>query len=187
MSDNIDIKKILKEKQAAVLAISAVLVLALVYGIVFAPITHRLRLKYQECRTCENQVRDARNIIGIGHDIDKEYGSRTLISERQAAVGIEDFTRSAKSLGINFISIKPQNVIKQENALCKILPVGLSFEASGEQFVKFLASIDELKKAIVTVKSFDITPDKNDRRQLKINMVINIYLSLREDNLEGIG
>ncbi len=184
MSANINIKNIVKEKKAAVLIISAALILVFVNIIVFSPIANKLRLKYQECRICEGQVADARNLIEMGRKIDKEYGGRTLISEQQAAIGIEEFTRYGKSLGINFISIKPQNIIKQENVLYKILPLELSFETSGEQFVKFMASIDKLKKAIVTVRSFDITPDKADRKQLKVGMVVNIYLSLQEGNPE---
>ncbi|MDP3804348.1 MAG: type 4a pilus biogenesis protein PilO [Candidatus Omnitrophota bacterium] len=184
MNANIDIKKIMKENQTAVLIISAALIMLFVYSIVFAPVANKMRLKYQECRACEVQVADARNLIEMGYKIDKEYGGKTLISEQQAAIGIEEFTRYGKSLGINFISIKPQGVIKQENTSDKILPLELLLEASGEQFVEFIGSIDELKRAIVTVKSFDITPDKDDRNKLKVNTVINVYLSLEAGNPE---
>ncbi|GEM_PF-1288580 len=184
MSVNIDIKKIIKENQTAVLILSAALMIILVYIMVFIPLTNRLRLKYLECRACENHAADERNLIEMGRKIDKEYGTRVLISEEQAAAGIEEFTRHGKLLGINFISIKPQKIVKQENTSYKILPLELLLEASGEQFVKFAGSIDELKKAIVTVKSFDITPDRSDRKKLKIDMVINIYLSLQGDRAE---
>lgn len=186
MNGNIDIKKIVRENQVAVLMISAALVLVFMYIIAIAPIANKLHLKYPECRICENQVADARNLIEAGRNIYKEYGGRTLISEQEAAVGIEGFTKYGKSLGVNFLSIKPQDIIKKEGALYKILPIELSFEASGEQFVKFMTSVDELKKAIVTMKSFDITPDKDDRKKLKVSMVINIYLSLQEGNPEGM-
>lgn len=184
MNAKIDIKKIIEKNQAAVLIISAALIMLFVYIMVFAPVANKMRLKYQECRACEAQVSDAHDLIEAGHKVDKEYGGRTLISEQQAAIGIEEFTRYGKSLGINFISIKPQGVIKQENASYKILPLELALEASGEQFVKFIGSIDELKRAIVTVKSFNITPDGDDIKKLKANMVVNIYLSLEAGNPE---
>lgn len=180
MNANIDIKRILRENQMTALMISAALIVFVIYITVFAPVMGKMHLKYQECRACEVQASDAHSLIEIGHKIDKEYGNRVLISEREAAVGIEEFTKHGKSLGINFISIKPQSIIKKENALYKILPLELTLESSGEQFVKFMGSIDELKRAIVTVKSVDITPDKEDRRKLEVDMVINIYLSLEE-------
>lgn len=184
MKDKIDIIKIVKENQVAALVISAVLIVIFVYIVVFMPFTNKMCLKYQECKACELQAFEAHNLIETGHKIDQEYGSRILISEQQAVTGIEEFTRHSKSLGINFISMKPQNIIKPENALYKILPLELSFEASGEQFVKFVGSIDELKKAIVTVRSFNITPDKDDRKKLRVNIVVDIYLSLEEGNSE---
>jgi Tfp pilus assembly protein PilO len=180
MSIDIDIKKVLKEHQTEVLITAAILIASIIYIIIFAPVAGKMRLEYEKCRACETQVAEAHNLIEMGHKIDKEYGSRVLISEQEAAVGIEEFTRHGKSLGINFISIKPLNVVKDENALYKILPVELLIEASAEQFLKFIGSIDELEKAIVAIKSFDITPDKNDRKKLKIGMVVNVYLSLQE-------
>lgn len=186
MKDKIDIIKFVKENQAVALIISAALLIILAYVTVFMPFTHKLRAKYLECKAIEAQVADARNLIEAGKKIDKEYGSRVLISEQQAATGIEEFTRYGKSLGISFLSMKPQNIIKQQSQLYKVLPLELSLEASGEQFVKFIGSIDELKKAIITVKSFNITPEASDRKKLIINMVVDIYLSLEEANPKGI-
>ena len=185
MFADLDIKKIIKENRIAVIAAAVALVLVFVFVIVIVPIAHKLRLTYQEYRGCEEQVVEARRLVDMGRKIDKEYGGRALISEREAAVGIEEFTRYAKSLGINFFSIKPRDVIKEEGASYKIFPIELSFQATDEEFLKYITSIDELKKAIVTLKSFDIIPDSIDRQQLKVNMVINIYLSLQENDYPG--
>ena len=186
MNANIDIKKIIKENQAAVLSLSAVLIIIFAYLVVFAPIANKLRFKYMECCSYESRVAGARSIIEMGRKIDKEYGSRVLISEDQAAAGIEELTRYGKSLGINFISIKPQKIKTEDRTRYSILPLELLLEANGEEFVAFVGSIDELKKTIVTVKSFNITPDKMDRKKLKIDMVINIYLSRQGDNPEAV-
>jgi len=183
MSANIDIRTIVKENRTVVLILSAALVMAVAGIAAFAPLANQIRLKHQECVTCETQVADARNIIEVGRRIDKEYGGRILISEQDAAIGLEEFTRYGKSLGTTFLSIKPQDIILKKNAQYKILPIKLSFEAGGEEFVKFMTSIDELKKAIVTVNNFDITPEEKDKGKLKINMVIDIYLSLEENKI----
>lgn len=186
MFAEVDITKLLKENRIAVFIAAAVLLLITVFAIVIVPIAHKLSLTYQECRGYEEQAAEARRTVEIGRKIDKEYGGRSLISEQEAAVGIEEFTRYAKSLGINFFSIRPGDIIKEEGMPYKILPIELSFQASDEQFIKYMTSIDELKKAIVTIKSFDITPDSIDRRQLKVTMVIDIYLSLQASDHTGV-
>jgi hypothetical protein len=56
----------------------------------------------------------------------------------------------------------------------------MEIEANDTQLVKFMGSIDELKKAIVKVRSFDIVPDKSDRRILNMHMIIDLYLSSKE-------
>jgi Tfp pilus assembly protein PilO len=181
MNGKFDIIKFIKANQT-IAAITAVAISAvLVFGIFFFPRMKELRAKYIECRSCESQVADTRKLVEKVPKLNKEAGVRMLISEREAVSGIDEFTKSSKSLGINFVSIKPGNVVAPEGMPYKLLPVEIKVEASGEQFVKFAGSIDELKKAIVTVKSFDITPDKVNDGLLKVDMVIDMYLSLKDD------
>ena len=181
MSGKFDLMKLIRNNQTIAVIMAIVISISLVYGIFFLPRMKKLRGNYLDCRSCESQVVDARNLIEAVSRLNKESGTRTLISEKEAASGIDEFTKHSKSLGINFLSMKPGNVIIPEGMPYKILPIEMEIEASGEQFVKFVGSIDELKKAIVTVKSFDITPDKDDGRRLKVDMVIDMYLSLRDD------
>ena len=184
MSGKFDLMKFIRANQTAVIITVIAVSISLAYGIFFFPRMKELRAKYMDCRSCENQVVGARNLIEAVSRLDKESGTRTLISEKEAASGIDEFTKHSKSLGINFLSMKPGNVIIPEGVSYKILPIEMEIESTGEQFVKFAGSIDELKKAIVTVKSFDITPDKDDDRRLKVDMVINLYLSLKDDYAE---
>ncbi len=181
MSGKFDLMKLIKANQTIVVIVAIAISISLIYGIFFFPRMKVLRAKYLGCRLCESQVADARNLIGAVSRLNKESGTRTLISEKEAASGIDEFTKYSKSLGINFLSMKPGNVITPEGMPYKILPIEMEIETTGEQFVKFVGSIDELKKAIVTVKSFDITPDKNDDKRLKVNMAIDMYLSLKDD------
>ncbi|MDO8535660.1 MAG: type 4a pilus biogenesis protein PilO, partial [Candidatus Omnitrophota bacterium] len=164
-----------------VVIVAIVVSISLAWGIFFLPRMKELRAKYSDCRSCESQVVDARNLIEAASKLDKESGARILISEKEAASGLDEFTKHGKSLGINFLSVKPGNVIIPKGMPCKILPIEMEIEATGEDFVKFAGSIDDLKKAIVTVKNFDITPDKDDGKKLKVDMVIDMYLSLKDD------
>jgi len=181
MSDNnFDLIGLIRKNQAAAIASGAALAVATAYLVFFAPLLKELGSKYAECRSCENQVIDARNLVDLGDKIDKEYGGRVLLSEKEAAAGIDEFTKHGKSLGVSFISMKPGEIVAKEGAPYKILPIDMELEANDAQLVKFMGSIDELKKAIVKVKSFDITPTKNDRRTLNAHMVIDLYLSVKE-------
>ena len=181
MNDKFDLMKLARANRTIAVISAVVIIVLLGYVIFFFPRVKELRQKYADCKLCESQVVDSRNLIETVSRLDKETGSRMLISEKEAATGIDEFTKYSKSLGVNFISMKPGNIIMPEGMTYKILPIELEIEATGEQFVKFVGTIDELNKAIVTVKSFDITPEKEDDRRLKIVMVIDMYLSLKGD------
>ena len=181
MSDKFDLMKIIRANQAIAIIVSVVITVALAYGIFFFPRMKELRARYLDCRLCESQVADGRNLIEAVAKLDKATGTRMLISEKEAASGIDEFTKHSKSLGVNFLSMKPGTVIFPQGMPYKILPIEMEIESTGEQFVKFVGSIDELKKAIVTVKRMSITSDKEDDRRLKIDMVIDMYLSLKDD------
>jgi len=178
-SNNIDIFELAKKNMFVVYAVSAALAALVIYLVFFAPFLKQLRLKYTECRACENLLSEVSSTIAYASGLNKVYGSRVLISEKEAAAAIDELTAFSKSLGINFVEMKPHDIIYKEGALYKILPLEMDIEANGEQFVKFMSLIDELKKAIIKVESFDIEPDKDDRTKLKIKMVADIYLSTK--------
>lgn len=175
-----DLMKLIKENMMTVLAAVVLIAAFIVYAVIFIPTMNNMKTKYAECRQCESEVMNAHNIIGYAGKIGKSYGGRILISEKEAATGIEEFTEDAKALGTRFLSVKPQNTILKEGTPYKVMPIEIELEALDKQFVDFLGSIDELKKAIVTVDSLDITPDNSDRTRLHAKMVIYLYLSARE-------
>jgi len=182
MSVKFDLMKFIRANQTIGIIVAVAVIISLVYCIFFFPRMTELRAKYLDCKLCESQAVDARNLIQAVSKLDKESGARVLISEKEASSGIDEFAKYSKSLGISFLSMKPGNIIAPEGMPYKVLPIEMEIEAAGEQFVKFVGSIDELKKAIVTIQSFDITPNKDDGRRLKVDMVIDIYLSLKGDH-----
>ena len=182
MNGRLDLMKLIRANQMIAVIAAVAISISLFYAIFFFPRMKELRARYLDCRLCESRVVDARNIIEAASKLDKESGARILISEKEAASGIDEFTKYSESLGINFLSMKPGDAITPEGMPYKILPIEMEIEATGEQFVKFAGSIDELKKAIVTVKSFDIKPDKDGSGKLKVGMVIEMYLSLKKDD-----
>lgn len=180
------ILKIIKNNQPIAVLLALLVIIFIIYSVIFVPLIKETRGKYLECRACENQVIDGRTLIKYASGLDKFSGGRMLISEKEAARGIDEFTEHAKSLGIRFISFKPKDVIIKEGFSYKILPIEMDIEADDQQFVKFLGSIDELKRAIVTVEDLEVISDKQDARKLRADMIINIYLSTKESTSEEI-
>lgn len=172
-----DLIKFIKTNPIAVAIAVTVITAIIIYAFIFMPVLGNMKIKYLECKRLENEIAASRNTIKFARDISKLYGGRILITEKEAAIGIEEFTTHAKSQGINFISIKPQSINIKEGTPYKILPIELELEATDRKFVSFLGSIDELKKAIVTVNNFEIEPDINDRTNLHVKMDIDVYLS----------
>lgn len=186
MKNSQDILNFIRKNRAIAIVAGAVAAGLIVYILFFAPLARKLGMAYLECRSCESEVAEGRNLIEYARNIDKSYGRRVLLSEKDAAGAIEGLTEHGKALGINFISIKPRDIIIKEGLPYKILPIEMELEAADRQFVDFIGSIDELKKAIVTVDSFDIKPDKIDGKKLSAKVVIDVYLSLKENSSEEI-
>lgn len=180
MNGKDELIKLIKTNPIAVWAVISGIVAFIVYAIVFTPLMKQMNVKYAECKRAENEIVSTRNIIDGAKALGKSYGSRVLISEKEAASGIEEFTKHAKGLGVNFIYIKPQNTILKKDTPYKILPIEMELEANDSQFVAFMGSIDELKKTIIAVHDFDIKPDAADRTKLRAKITINLYLSARD-------
>jgi Tfp pilus assembly protein PilO len=178
MNGSLDIKKILRENPLAVYGAAAAVIVFAAYIAIFMPLFRKISVKYAECRNYESQVQEARNLIECAYSsTDKICAGRTLISEREASTGINELVEFGKSLGINFAEIKPGDVISASNQNYKIMPLAITMQAPGNQFLEFMGRIDELKKAIVKMRSFNIAPDPSDRNTLNAHMVIDIYLS----------
>lgn len=155
-------------------AVAVAAVVLLVYLTLFAPLTQKLGIKHRECRACENDVIYARNTI---KDAGRLYGDRALMTEKEVSVAIDELTKHGKDIGINFISMTPREIVHEKGAKYKTLPIEMEIEAEDQKFAEFLGSLDELKRALIKVKSFDIIPNPEDRKKLKAVLVVDMYLS----------
>ena len=166
-------------KEKLIIALCAVALAAtfMIYITVYKPLINKLKMSYVECKTCEKQASDARGVIEVAG---KTTGDRMLVSEKNTLFAIDELTKHGKALGINFVSMKPGNIIDDNTANYKILPIDMEIEAQDEQASKFIGSLDELKKVVIKVKSFDITPDKNDLTKVKVRLTVDMYLSKRD-------
>ena len=166
-----------REKLIIVLCVAAAAVTFIIYMVVYKPIIKRLKVSYAECKLCESQVADARSVIEMAG---KTSSDRILVAEKDTLFAMDELTKHGKAMGINFVSMKPGNIIDDNTAKYKILPIDMEIEAPGEQVANFIGSLDNLKKVVMKVKSFDITPDEHDRTRVKTKLTVDMYLSKRE-------
>lgn len=170
--------KLAKEKLPVVIGgAAASAVLLAVCLILYLPLIKEFGVKHGECRSIENHLAEACNMI---EQAKRTLEKRTLITEKNVSTAIDEVTDCGKSIGINFISITPNEKIDDKSGRYKILPVEMKVAAKDEQFLQFLGALDDFEKALIRVKSFDIVPDKEDRSRLTASLVIDIYLSTKE-------
>ena len=59
-------------------------------------------------------------------------------------------------------------------------------ESTDEKFVDFIDSIDNLEKALIRIKKFDVFPNKEDRTKVKAKLTLEMYLSTKDAGEEKL-
>lgn len=149
-----------------------------VYLIFYAPLINKIKTKYIECKSVEGDVLECRNMIECA---EKTYGERILMEEKHISHAIDELTKHGKLKGINFISMSPKKIQKGKDLQYKILPIDMEIESTYEGVGIFLGSLDELEKGLVKVKSFDIVQDKEDPTKHITDLVVDLYISGKQD------
>ena len=148
-----------------------------IYMALYAPLLSKLRIKYGQCNKYEKQIADGRELINVAG---KTYSDRVLMTEKDVSSAIDEFAKHGKEQGINFISMKPGEAAAGSSSLYKVMPLEMEVEAKDEAFAKFLGSLDELKRVVITVRSFDVVPVQDDRSRVKARLIVDMYISGRD-------
>ena len=164
----------INDKLKVIIYITAALVVVFLYTILYVPLVIDIGKKSSECRSYESQARQARNMVELAG---KAQDKRVLITEENISLAIDELTKQGKLMGINFISIKPQEIAIEGESGYGILPIEIEVEAKDKQFSDFIGSLDSLKKGIFRIKSFNIVPDDGDRTRVNAKMTVNMYLA----------
>lgn len=164
------------KENGLMVAAGAILVIAIgLYFIFFIPVQRELKAQFLECKDCEDDVVQTRNIIEFAG---KVYSKRVLATEKEVSQILDELTKYGRMKGIDFVSIKPGEVVLADKY--KILSVEIAVESTYRELSAFLGSLDDLDKGVVKVKSFNIVPDEEDPWKSTADLVIDIYLSARD-------
>ncbi|MEI6863266.1 MAG: type 4a pilus biogenesis protein PilO [Candidatus Omnitrophota bacterium] len=164
------------KKEQLVIAISAAAVLcAFVLALIFyIPVMKKLGKNNTDCCLIEKEVREARALIAQAGKI---YGDRILINEDEVGVAMDELAKHGKLMGVNFISMKPGEIREVPGAKYKEISIEMQVESNDKQLSDFIGSLDELKKGVIKLDSFEIAPKAVDSTVLESKLVIDMYIS----------
>ena len=162
-----------KERFIIIIAGGVIIAVSGLYLFLYRPLINKLRGAHLECKAAEVEVLQTR---GLTVSLKTEPSKKDLISEGDISLAIDELTRQGELEGINFISITLRQ-IKRHRALYKILPIEIEIESTYEELGAFLGSLDDLGEALITVGSFNITPNKKGPERLRTKLVVNMHLA----------
>lgn len=167
----------LTKKRLIIAAAGAIaLFILVIYVIFYAPLIREAGKKCLECKSIEGRLLEARDIIecaGGAHTAQE----MAMITEADVSWAIDELTKYCGLMEINIISMKPLEIINGEEPRYRILPIEMRIDSQCQKFAAFIGSLAGLKKGVIKVKSFDLTPDEEDNRSLKANLTLDMYLA----------
>jgi len=163
----------LTRQQLVVIVSVAVAVASLgIYLILFRPLINKLKLLHLECNGLETSVLQARDAISFLKlkELKKEF-----VSETNLPLAIEELTKEGKVKGINFISLTPKQIERQQESY-KILPIEMELEASYVILGAFLGRLDDLNKSLVRIRKFNIVSNKANPKISTVRLSLDMYI-----------
>ncbi|MEE8359450.1 MAG: type 4a pilus biogenesis protein PilO [Candidatus Omnitrophota bacterium] len=155
-----------------------------VYLLFYQPLISELKTAYSEFKVYDADIRHAYNVISSTKMIDTKkvfITERALITESDISAAIAELTKRSDLHDINFVSMKPGDMEKQKDPRFKIMPISMKTESTYAELGLFLGLLDDLEDGVVTLRSFKVVPNKHNPVKLESNIVINLYLSSRDE------
>ena len=158
----------------AILALATGAVVLILFLLLYLPLMNRLKIRGSECRSLEAEANQARTSLGT---LKKAPPAKSLITEGEISLAIDELTKQGKSEGVNFISITPRQTEKSEDSKYRILPIDIEAESSYEALGRFLGSLELLREGLMTVGSFDVSPDSRKPSRIRTRLTVSLYLT----------
>ena len=165
-----------RERLTIIIASAIAIVLVGIYAFLYRPLINKCIQAGRECKRIETEADEAHTARGL---LKQVATKRTLISEKDISLAIDEFTKQGRSGGINFTSIVPREIKAEAGSMYKVLPIDMEMESTYKELAVFLGSLEQLEKSLVTVKDLNMTSDKGKREKLDTRLTVNMYLSGR--------
>ncbi len=166
----------LKENRIIVMPVLAGAALILIIPVI--RMAGLLRAQYRECRLNEYRVASAEKSIASPGALS---GGGMLTSEGDVSAALDELMQHGKAMGVIFHSVKTAQITVEPGGRYNILPIETEIEGGERKVAAFLGALTGLKKGLLRVRSFDITPLKDDRTKLTVHLTLNMYLAVNDD------
>ena len=164
----------MRERPGVAIVSSAVILIFASYLFLYRPFVNKCRLAGSESRGIEAEILRAREAIDL---LKQATTKRTLISEKDISIAIDELTKQGRSKGINFNSIALGKIEDPGDSKYKILPIDIEVKSTYKELAVFLGLLEELEKSLVTVKNLNISSGKEKTAKLNTRLTVNMYLS----------
>lgn len=177
-----------KKKKIHTKVFSGVLLFAVLFLLILAPIRKTIALKKAEWEKIETQVMAGRAKLDAYLRLDKskvdaqfEQLRKRLPSKSPTSAILDELTKRGKELNIEFVSITPQSekIPLETQALplkYKILPIEINMRATYRNFAECLSLLENLESSFASVGEFKIRKDENIFPKLSIKLVVYTYI-----------
>lgn len=101
--------------------------------------------------------------------------SRMVVDLEEAAQALDEITKKSAQSNFKFDSIK-QGEPFVIGGNFKILPITIESTCSFQALSDFVAGLENLSRSVVVVQRLDVAKDKANSKNLKVSLVLGMYL-----------
>jgi len=168
---NIGKIEITKERLMPILfGVLAVIVLSAVL-VVRASSVSRLKKYRIEYELTERRLLEAHNAVIAAGDTQK----MTLPSKKDIQISINNLTKSCAATGVDIISIDRKELIDRAQDEFLVLPIDLEMRSTTMQFASLLGFLEDQKKYLIKVSSFDCVRDEEGKSRIRSSLSLLVY------------
>jgi hypothetical protein len=152
---------------------------------VYEPLAAKIRLAGRDIQMLDQELEIARTAVGASGSWDIHGPGDTqqhLLTSEEIPLAIDEITTAGRTLGINFISIRPQDEGASQGDSFSYLPILMDVESEYQQLGQFLGRLANLETGIVVVHNFQIQRLEDILPRVRATLEIGVYLQG-----EGIG
>ncbi|GEM_PF-4819536 len=163
-----------------ILTAGGVLLAAVVglYVVFYAPLAGKLHQAALRCVALEKEAVVVRSAaVSLKGSGGTSSGGRRLLSENEISSAIDELTKAGKAHRVRFSSLTPRDASTDTGSGYRTLPVEIEAESGYKELGIFLGDLENLPKGLVTVESFDLTPDSRNPSIFKTRLSLDLYLA----------
>ncbi len=165
--------RIIRTTPLIILSVNLIIILGLSF-FVLPSLVSDFSLTLKEYMGVRAQLMGARKILNI---FDSEPIVKNLVDENNFSLAVQELVRHGNARAVTIRSLNKEKIEPCIDSNCKILPLIMKIEAAYEQLGIFLGDLEKLEKSQLVVREFGIIPDKENKAKLKAKLVLDMYLS----------